>query len=294
MNRGTDFYGEAIAELIEEACRALGRPREQLDIAVLETGSTGIFGLCKKKAHIRVQVKPEARGLKAEKPTARKADAPAPLVAEAEAGRKKRQAKLEKPAPEAPVRVEQETAGDGAPSAELLALVEDRLTGLLSRMGMPSTVRVSYTDGVVLCGISGEHEAYLAGQDGKILENLQYLLRKMLGEKLPERVILSLDAGGYRKQRLARLRRQATELAAQVLADGKTRSLPGLNPAERQAVHLTLQQAGEVRSRSVGSGLFKKVLIYKSGKEDAAEAGQTEAPAPADKHRGRSGGRRRD
>ena len=283
MNKGTDFYGEAIAELIEEACRALGRPREQLDIAVLETGSTGIFGLCKKKAHIRVQVKPEARGLKTAK------TAPAPQAAEAEAGRRKRQIKPEKPAPEAPAKMEQETAGEAAPPAELLALVEDRLAGLLSRMGLPSTVRVSCADGVVLCGISGEHEAYLAGQDGKILENLQYLLRKMLGAKLPDRIILNLDAAGYRKQRLARLRRQATELAAQVLEDGKTRSLPGLNPTERQAVHVALQQAGEVRSRSVGSGLFKKVLIYKSGKE-----GEAEAEAPTDKHRGRSGGRRRD
>ena len=90
MNKGTDFYGEAIADVIEEACRALGRPREQLDIAVLETGSTGIFGLCKKKAHIRVQVKPEARGLKAAKT--------APAAGEAEAGRKKSRSKPEKAA----------------------------------------------------------------------------------------------------------------------------------------------------------------------------------------------------
>lgn len=107
----------------------------------------------------------------------------------------------------------------------------------------------------------------MASQDGKILDSLQYLLRKMIGAHLPERATLSLDAAGYREQRLARLQEQATELAAQVRQNGKTKVISGLNPAERRAVHLALQQDGEIRSRSVGSGLFKKILIYKTGKE---------------------------
>jgi spoIIIJ-associated protein len=32
-------------------------------------------------------------------------------------------------------------------------------------------------------------------------------------------------------------------------------------------VHILLQEDKEVRSRSVGDGLFKKVLIYKPGKK---------------------------
>ena len=57
MAKGKDFYGKDISEVIEQACRDLGASREDLDIEVLETGSAGIFGLCKKKAHIRVQHK---------------------------------------------------------------------------------------------------------------------------------------------------------------------------------------------------------------------------------------------
>ena len=64
MIKGKDFYGQDISEVIDQACRALGASREELDIEVLEAGSAGIFGLCKKKAHIRVQRKqgePEER-----------------------------------------------------------------------------------------------------------------------------------------------------------------------------------------------------------------------------------------
>lgn len=47
MSKGKDFYGKDIAEVIEQACAAFA-VREDLDIEVLETGSAGIFGLCKK------------------------------------------------------------------------------------------------------------------------------------------------------------------------------------------------------------------------------------------------------
>ena len=46
-----------------------------------------------------------------------------------------------------------------------------------------------------------------------------------------------------------------------------TQAIPALNPSERRVVHMLLQDDKEVRSRSVGEGLFKKVLIYKPGKK---------------------------
>ena len=58
------------------------------------------------------------------------------------------------------------------------------------------------------------------------------------------------------------------ELAAQVKEDGKTQVLPALNPSERRVIHMILQEDKEIRSRSVGDGLFKKILIYKPGKNN--------------------------
>lgn len=303
MHKGKDFYGTEIAEVIEQACRELGLPREQLDITVLETGSVGIFGLCKKKAHIRVQVRkqveqgdvPPPRATDGEKKGPKKATqeerAPGGRQGSGARGQKRRSAKQTEPAApptahEAPAPApvpatsapeNKETAPDTAeeiPSAEHLAAIEEKLERLLSLMGLTSTIRLTYADNTIVCTISGEHAAYLAGQEGRLLGNLQYLLRKMLAFQLPERVTLTLDAAGYRAQRLEQLRRQAAELAEQVHRSGKSRTLVGLNPAERRTVHLALQQDTGIRSRSVGTGFFKKILIYKPGGEDRATAGR--------------------
>ena len=293
MTKGKDFYGSEIAEIIEQACRDLGRPREELDIKVLETGSAGIFGLCKKKAHIRVQVKKEASDSATLTQTTESA---VPLAGEGSGKRqgasrssrktgskkpaeKQQESKPVSPAPEeegGPGSEELEAAS--VPTQECLLFIEERLSRILDLMGLASSVQVSFASSTILCSITGEHESYLASQDGKILDNLQYLLRKMLGPLLPDRVILSLDADGHLARRQVHLQEQAQELAALVRQSGKTKSLSGLNPAERQAVHQVLQRESEVRSRSVGSGLLKKVLIYKPNHESAGK-GRGEAGA---------------
>ena len=74
--KGRDFYGQEVTTLIEEACREFSVSQEELDIEVLETGSAGIFGLCRKKAHIRVRPKERSVAPVAEKQVK---DVPAPV-----------------------------------------------------------------------------------------------------------------------------------------------------------------------------------------------------------------------
>ena len=77
---------------------------------------------------------------------------------------------------------------------------------------------------------------------------------------------MTIDVGDYRERRHQELREKAVEYAALVKENGKTQVIPSLNPYERRVVHVALQDDTEIRSRSVGDGLFKKVLIYKPGK----------------------------
>ena len=106
----------------------------------------------------------------------------------------------------------------------------------------------------------------LTGQDGRTLDSLQYLLRKIVSRKISERVRLTIDVGDYRERRNQELRDKAVDYAALVKQNGKTQVIPSLNPSERRIVHVALQDDTDIRSRSVGDGLFKKVLIYKPGK----------------------------
>ncbi len=348
-----DFYGKEVTDAIKKACDKLQVPQEQLEIEVVETGSTGIFGLIRKKAHIRAHVK-KSEG-KTKKPgkvsskqqtaptTAEKDNGEAPSAPSSEAAPvveaekmapppKPRQSRAEKTVEEegqtdqeAHAAVQQhenhetrqvqngdeeqgylengdedddkefsrsstpenDQAGTEA-SETTLALIKEELNRILELMGYPSGVEISASGTSVLCKVSEEHEAVLTGQDGKTLDALQYLLRKIVARKVPERLRLSVDVGSYREKRLDELKAQALDLACKVKEDGKTQVIAALSPSERRVIHMSLQEDKEIRSRSVGDGLFKKILIYKPGKGGGKGGGRKRGNS-----RGRKGGNNR-
>ena len=151
-------------------------------------------------------------------------------------------------------------------SPESLEIVRSELLQIVELMGFPSTVDIETVGQSVACTLRGEFEENLTGVDGKVLDSLQYILRKIISRKVPERLRISINVGDFREKRLDELKVRAVELAALVKEDGKTQVLPALNPSERRVIHMILQEDNDIRSRSVGDGLFKKILIYKPGK----------------------------
>ncbi len=298
-----DFYGKEVALAIKTACDTLGVAQERLEIEVVETGTTGIFGLIRKKAHIRVLVKPDSEEVESDvfavdtflnselvADSTPEPIEPEPIVVELE----KRQPE---PAKAAPVKaqpvvelededdetgqyLDQDTVDvddddDDMPSGkdpgieispESLDTVKTELLQLVQLMGFPSTVEIETAGQSVACTLRGEFEENLTGADGKVLDSLQYILRKIISRKVSERLRISINVGDFREKRLDELKIRAIELATQVKEDGKTQVLPALNPSERRVIHMILQEDNDIRSRSVGDGLFKKILIYKPGK----------------------------
>ncbi len=266
-----DFYGKNVTEAIENARQQLGVEHEQLEIDIVSTGSAGIFGFAKKDAHIRVVVKQQP-----------KEDVNDPygvsdIFAESltAAGNGKKSGP-EKPAADPVIKENGEIAAPAASADEEeqqeelqpaeVALLEKELAEIVRLMGFTATVTTTVTGRSVTLTLHGDYEQELIGEDGKVLDSLQYLLRKIAGRKIAGGgVRLTLDVGDYRVRRLAEMKALATELAERVRKDGKTQAIPALNPAERREIHILLQEDNEVRSRSVGDGMFKKVLIYKSG-----------------------------
>ncbi len=292
----SDFYGKDVAEAIRKACEALAVSQENLDIKVIETGSTGIFGLIRKKAHIRAQVKAPQEIEKEFVEELVSVEAVREAVAEEE---------VEPAAPDeqsaAPRRdddeeeeeeflAEEEQEGDASP--ESVALVTEELQRIVTLMGFPSTLEVETKGMAVVCTLRGEYEENLAGPDGKVLDSLQYILRKMVSRKVEERLRISINVGSFREKRLEDLKAKAAELAALVKADGKTQVLPGLNPSERRVIHMYFQDDKEIRSRSVGDGLFKKILIYKPGKGNRPGGGGGRKRPQGKGRQGRGGGQK--
>jgi len=283
MSKAKDFYSNSVPEAIRQACAEFATSQEKLDIEVLETGSVGIFGLCKKRAHIRVNLKKSTspEGYEQVKQTREDKDKPPvkekkellpseqtvdDTVAAVTGGD---QEKNVQPPPEAkkkPREISAEKDELEVPIDEALASIKSGLEQILKLMGFESEVSVQFDGTAVQCHITGEHEESVIGPEGRTLDNLQYLIRKIASRTLPDKIMIDLDAGDFRERRIVELREKALELAILVKKDGKTQAIPALNPSARRIVHLTLQDDKGVRSRSVGDGIFKKVLIFKPGK----------------------------
>ncbi len=265
MSAKMEYKGTDVEEAIGNACAALNVAREELDIRIISTGSAGIFGLGRKKAAVQVSLKKEG-GHEQKRPASDK-KASTPRV------------RPERPAPDrkpgAPkTRAEQsgdseepeEVVGDPVTPEEMEAIRAD-VARILELMGCPSEISIEQDqNNKVHAKITGEFVEILVGPEGQTLDGLQYVMRKIITRKFPQKVLFSLDAAGFRENRMGELQERALRLAREVKETGKTRTIPAINPAERRMVHMALQDDTGIRSRSVGEGLFKKVLIYLPGK----------------------------
>ncbi|MFN2353175.1 MAG: protein jag [Desulfopila sp.] len=305
--KDTDFYGKEVADAIKKACDKLQVPQEQLEIEVVATGSTGIFGLIRKKAHIKAYIRAEAPEQgepqqdvpQQDEPKQEQAEVQSHQAEPLEKAQEKAFVQAAEPQEEAASQqqaleqveqaeehvgkviddddeddLDEDSEGDSEDdgsgeelSPETLTTIEQELSKILELMGYSAPVEIHSKGISVVCHVGGEHhEDVLTGQDGKTLDSIQYLLRKIVARKVPNRLRLTVDVGNYREERLVYLKERAAELAEQVKEDGKTQVIPALSPSERRVVHVSLQEDKEIRSRSVGDGLFKKILIYKPGK----------------------------
>jgi len=269
LHNKMEFEGKDVAEAISKACKTLKVPQENLDIEVLTTGTSGIFGLCRQKARLRVGVKKEYREAAEEKPARRPTKPKRKKIKSDTTKQEGSTAAEKKPEKIKPSAKEESSAAEDKEDfildEDLTADVQANLVKILELMQYPSDVLVTCDRENVTAQIKGPHVDEIIEQNGKLLDSLQYLLRKIIGKKYSEKAIISLDAGNFRAARTEELKQLGLELATEVKKNGKTRSIPSLNPSERRVVHVALQDDTEVRSRSVGEGLFKKVLIYRPG-----------------------------
>ncbi|OGR01910.1 MAG: hypothetical protein A2511_02295 [Deltaproteobacteria bacterium RIFOXYD12_FULL_50_9] len=259
-----EYEGKDMEEAINNACTAMNTSRELLNIEVLSTGSQGIFGLCRKMARILVSKK-DLPGNGNEKAPSRKSRKPET----SEAPSVKVKPPVQKRQAETQEKVQQPQATSQEPlilAPEVLIAIQEDVVNLLKLMGMSVQVTVTQEENKVKALVTGDDVESIVGPEGQTLDGLQYLMRKIVTRKFPEKITFIIDAGEFREVRKSELESQALQLAQEVKDTGKTKTIPALNPAERRIIHMVLQNDTTIRSRSVGDGLFKKILIYLPGK----------------------------
>ena len=108
-----------------------------------------------------------------------------------------------------------------------------------------------------------ENSGLLIGREGQTLASIQYLTSRIVSRFMNTAVRVQLDAGDYRTRQDDKLIELANILAERVRATGKSHSTRPLSSYHRRIVHVALQEATDLITRSSGDGQLKRVIIQR-------------------------------
>lgn len=109
----------------------------------------------------------------------------------------------------------------------------------------------------------GEDSGLLIGREGQTLAALQYVTSRIVSRRMEAPVRVQFDVGDYRERQDERLRELALALAERVRSTGRPCSTRPMSSYHRRLIHMTLQDAPDVQTRSSGEGPLKRVIIQR-------------------------------
>ena len=217
--RSVETEGKNVEEAVQKACELLQAPREDLDVEILENGSSGFLGIGARKAQIRATRK--------ELPPVPAKESFSPPVDVSELGQK----------------------------------AQTALKGLLQHLDIEAAVEMKEDGERIYLNIRGDGGGLLIGRKGQTLDALEYLVNKMVHKDPEGKKRIVVDTENYRTRReesLVKLARRLGEKARQL---GRPVTISPMNAHDRRIVHLALQNDRSLRTRSTGTGLYRKVII---------------------------------
>ncbi len=221
--KSIETEGKTVEEAISKACEELQAAREDLEIEILANGTSGFLGLVgAKKAQIRATRKTTPTSF-----LGREAFVPTSPLANGPVG---------------------ETA-------------KKTLEDLLRLIGVRAEVGLREEPERVLLSIKSDGTGLLIGRKGETLDALEYLITKMVHKDAEDKKRIVLDTENYRSRREESLVTLAHRLADKAKRLGRPVTISPMNAHDRRIIHLALQDDKALRTRSTGTGLYRKVVI---------------------------------
>jgi spoIIIJ-associated protein len=143
-----------------------------------------------------------------------------------------------------------------------LQRAKETLELMLGHLGLVFEVEEAESGGRSVLNIHSREAGRLIGRDGHILEDLQYLLNRILNrsEEGPANVII--DVEGYRQKEKQDFLSRIRELADQVRRTGNPIVLAPMNSFDRRLVHQSFADDSEIITHSEeGSARLKQITL---------------------------------
>jgi spoIIIJ-associated protein len=278
-----EFEAKSVDEAIVQAMKSFRMNFESLEIQVVSEGSKGIFGIGTKSA--KILARPAVKGQAHEPHAAQPAPSPTPRehreqreqhehrerrepreprdrrehLEPREPRREPREYRSGEESDERPSQGPEEPAQEPAPvSHEILEAARKIITDILALMNMPAEVRIK-EDSII--EVVGDGSGLLIGKRGATIDSLQFIVNRILNKDREEPVYVTIDTEGYRKRHVDHLRAMAMKMGQKVKRTGQSVSLEKMNPYDRRIIHLALKNDSRVNTKSIGEGIYKKVVI---------------------------------
>ena len=237
-----EFEAKTVDEAIVAAMKTFRSTFENLDIQVISEGSKGLFGLVgTKTAKILAR-----RALKHTSPERKPEEEP---ISEPES------------AFETETEFKSETAQhepDNHEKDKVLEQASRIITELMDRMNMSYEIKVQ---GGGTIEIVGDGSGLIIGKRGQTLDALQFIVNRILNKDRSAPLYVPIDTEGYRQRHMDLLRSMAFKMGQKARRTGQSVSLERMNPYDRRIIHLALKDDDRVNTKSIGEGVYKKVVI---------------------------------
>jgi spoIIIJ-associated protein len=241
-----EFVGDTRGEAVTKACRFFGRDESGLTISEVAAGR--VFGLASRVAIVALpgEGRPAARGPKRAAPVASE-DRPKESV--------------------------------GAVQGEL-SEVGKFLLGLVERLEVGSFEIAESQDGDQrVFQVRGPAALKLTGGEARCVGAIQLLATQVAMRQGQEYQRVIVDVESRSEKRIEYLERVAERAARRAKESGRGVALEPMNPRDRRTVHVTLREAEEIATMSVGEGRYRQVVVVPKAAPEYEDAVRYEAAA---------------
>ncbi|MBF0449407.1 MAG: Jag N-terminal domain-containing protein [Candidatus Magnetomorum sp.] len=275
-----EFVGKTAEDAVQKACKELNTSKEKLKYDVVSFGSTGIFGLVgTKKAKIRVHsldsypkksYREESQREQSQREESQREES---QREESQKNENQKSVKEERPhskkeeSPE-PEKEKKSDLDDSDPNDPLLSdeYVQkgfDVLKKIVEAITDDAAVSCSVRQGQIFFHIQGGNSAVLIGKHGQSLEAMQFLIDKIINKtRFKQKVRVRIDIEGYLRVREDNLTKLALRLGEKVKRSKRPETVSPMNAHDRRIIHLALKNDSTLKTQSIGSGYYRKLVIF--------------------------------
>lgn len=144
------------------------------------------------------------------------------------------------------------------------------LDTMLGNLGLPATIEVEETPDGPCLQIRTTDDKPIIGHDGDRLDDIQYLVNRILRRKFHKAPRIKVDCEHFRSIREDKMAAEIREIADRVKATGNPHQLRPLNAYYRRLVHNLLVDDPQITTHSPeGDDRLKRITISAKKPEQA-------------------------